>query len=97
MSGLLSEVEEAIFLFVKMRIDEDEWKDLTCPDDILRRMHNDDEEDLKDFIWNKIQSELSWKSILDDIRDLVDQQEQDKEEEENIYASSSSEDEDEDD
>ena len=95
MSGLLSEVEDALLLFVKTRIDEDEWKDLTCPDDILRRMQNDDEEDIKEFIWNKIQSEISWKSILDDIRDLVDEQEQDNEED--IYASSSSEDEDEDD
>ena len=88
MSGILRDVEYAIMEFVKTRIDEEEWKDLTCPNDILRRMHNDDEEEMKDFIWNKIQHELSWKAILDDIQELVDQQELDKEDEENIYNDS---------
>jgi len=96
MSGLLSEVEYAIMQFVKTRIDEDEWKDITCPSDILRRMHTDDEQEIMEFCWNKIQQEISWKSILDDVQELVDQQELNIEEDECIYQSST-EDEDEDD
>lgn len=88
MSGLVQEVEYAILQFVKSRIDERDWKDLTTPNDILRKLQDDDEEEIKEFCWNKIQEELRWSSILDEIHELVVQQEQEENEEEDIYVDS---------
>jgi len=70
MANILREAEAGILEFVKYRVPQGEWEELTSPASVLYRLEGDAEEELKDYIWSLIKQELDWTEILEEIETL---------------------------
>jgi len=68
---VVREIEDAILDFVKRRVAEVEYEDIHCANDILRRMTEDDEAELKDYIFDLMKREISWGRIIEEVEELA--------------------------
>jgi hypothetical protein len=91
MSGILHSTEEAFIMFVANRIAESDWKNMLSPSHILSRMEDDDENEIKDYVWDEVKASINWNSILNEIRtmalNLAETEEEEAEEEEQAEES----------
>ena len=71
MSGLVQYLEEAIFTFVKERIAIHEWKHIHSRYAIEERMEDDDVNELKDYVFDELMSEVDWNVILHQVQQLA--------------------------
>ena len=85
MSNILHSTEEAFIMFVANRIAERDWKNMLSPSHILSRMEDDDENEIKDYVWDEVKASINWNSILNEIRtmavNLAETEEEEAEEE----------------
>ena len=63
MSGILHSTEEAFIMFVANRIAESDWKNMLSPSHILSRMEDDDENEIKDYVWDEVKASINWNSL----------------------------------
>jgi len=68
MNELLADIEDAFVKFVKQRIPDYEWKDLHTRQHILERMEDDDEDEIRRFVWDEIKHRINWSDVIDTIR-----------------------------
>ena len=68
MAGILHSTEEAFIMFIKNRVAEGDWKHLLSPSHILSRMEDDDENEIKDYVWDEVKASINWNSIITEIR-----------------------------
>lgn len=71
MSGILHSTEEAFIMFVANRIAESDWKNMLSPSHILSRMEDDDENEIKDYVWDEVKASINWNSILNEIKTMA--------------------------
>ena len=78
-------------MFVANRIAESDWKNMLSPSHILSRMEDDDENEIKDYVWDEVKASINWNSILNEIRtmalNLAETEEEEAEEEEQAEES----------
>ena len=68
MNALLADIEDAFVKFVKQRIPDYEWKDIHTRQHILERMEDDDEDEIRRFVWDDIKHLINWSDVIDTIR-----------------------------
>ena len=68
MNALLADIEDAFVKFVKQRIPDYEWKDIHTRQHILERMEDDDEDEIRRFVWDDIKHRINWSDVIDTIR-----------------------------
>jgi hypothetical protein len=71
MSFVLRELEDVYINFVKERVAEVEWEDITCANDIFRRMTEDDDAEFREYVFELVKREVSWGRILGEIAELA--------------------------
>lgn len=71
MSNILHSTEEAFIMFVANRIAERDWKNMISPSHILSRMEDDDENEIKDYVWDEVKASINWNSILNEVRTMA--------------------------
>ena len=85
MANILHSTEEAFIMFVANRVAERDWKNMLSPSHILARMEDDDENEIKDYVWDEIKASINWNSILNEVRtmalNLVETEDEEAEEE----------------
>lgn len=80
MNALLADIEDAFVKFVKERIPDNEWKDLHTRQHILERMEDDDEDEIRRFVWDEIKHLIKWSNVIETIQSnlpLEEEEEQD--------------------
>ena len=64
---------------------------MLSPSHILSRMEDDDENEIKDYVWDEVKASINWNSILNEIRtmalNLAETEEEEAEEEEQAEES----------
>lgn len=71
MYSLIEELEEALLLFVKERLNPDEYQYLTSRDAIEMRMTDDDLNELKDHFFAMLLDAVNWNRVCYDIETLI--------------------------
>ena len=71
MSNILHSTEEAFIMFVANRVAERDWKNMLSPSHILARMEDDDENEIKDYVWDEVKASINWNSILNEVRTMA--------------------------
>jgi hypothetical protein len=79
MNGLLADIEDAFVKFVKERIPDYEWKDLHTREHILERMEDDDEDEIRRFVWEDIKHLIKWSNVIDTIQSNLPVEEEEEE------------------
>jgi len=90
MSGILEELEEALVEFVKYRVPQGEWEQITNSASVLNRLDDDSEEELKNHFWNQLIASVRWSSVVSGVQDLLEYREPQFEEEEEDAKSTTS-------
>jgi|FreactTroBogLake_1042271.scaffolds.fasta_scaffold19979_2 hypothetical protein len=94
MSGILADLEDALVEFVKNRVPQGEWEQITNSASVLNRLDDDSEEELKEHFWNELIGSVRWSSVVAGVLELIERQnplpEEEEEEEEEDDASSTS-------
>jgi hypothetical protein len=90
MSGILEELEEALVEFVKYRVPQGEWEQITNSASVLNRLDDDSEEELKNHFWNQLIASVRWSSVVAGVQDLLEYREPQFEEEEEDAKSTTS-------
>jgi hypothetical protein len=65
-----------LFEYVRNRLSEEQIKRIYSASDILSTMEDDDEEEIKEEIWNIVKYSLHWRSLIDMIRTLIEEEEE---------------------
>lgn len=86
MANILHSTEEAFIMFVANRIAERDWKNMISPSHILARMEDDDENEIKDYVWDEVKASINWNSILNEVRTMALNLVETEEEEEELEA-----------
>jgi hypothetical protein len=71
-----STIADVLFEYVRNRLSEEEIKHIYSANDILKTMEDDDEEEIKEEIWNIVKHSLHWKTLIDMIRTLIEEEEE---------------------
>lgn len=74
-----NDIADVLYQYVTNRLSEDQIKEIYFANDILSTIEDDDEEEIKDEIWNIVKHSLHWKSLIDMIRLLVTEEESEEE------------------
>jgi hypothetical protein len=69
MNELLADIEDAFVKFVRERIPDYEWKDLRTREHVLARMEDDDEDEIRRFVWDDIKHRIKWSNVIDAIHE----------------------------
>ena len=72
MSYILSELEDSLVDFVRMRIPENKWKLITTSQALLGELDEESEDELRSHFWNQLLSNVSWSRVVQDVRILVE-------------------------
>jgi tetrahydromethanopterin S-methyltransferase subunit A len=80
-----STIADVLYQYTCNRLSEEQIKRIYSASDILNTIEDDDEEEIKEEIWNIVKYSLHWKSLIDMIRMTI----QDEEEEEESTEESS--------
>jgi hypothetical protein len=71
-----STIADVLFEYVRNRLSEEQIKRIYSASDILSTMEDDDEEEIKEEIWNIVKYSLHWRSLIDMIRTLIEEEEE---------------------
>jgi len=63
----MGDFEEIILAFIEAKIPKSKWKSLISRYDILQKIEDDDEQEIKDELWNLLLQRINWASVLNDI------------------------------
>ncbi len=74
-----NDIADVLYQYASNRLSEDQIKEIYSANDILSTIEDDDEEEIKDEIWNIVKHSLHWKSLIDMIRLLVTEEETEEE------------------
>ena len=75
----MGDYEEIMLKFVEERIPKDKWKALASRYAILEKIEDEDEEEIKEALWDLLLQKINWISVLTEIQMKV--QNEDSEEE----------------
>jgi hypothetical protein len=99
MAQLISELEERLVEYVKLRIPEGEWETLSTSGAVLSRLDEEGEDELRHYFWNELIALVKWSNVLWDIQRMSenvmkvesddDEDEDDEEEEEDSQSTKS--------
>lgn len=76
-----SSIADVLYEYAQSRLTEEQIKRIYSASDLLRTIADDDEEEIKEEIWNIVKYSLHWKSLIDMIRMTVEEDEEEEEEE----------------
>jgi len=78
----MGDFEEIILAFIEAKIPKSKWKSLISRYDILQKIEDDDEQEIKDELWNLLLQRINWASVLNDIMVQAQDIEESEDEEE---------------
>jgi len=76
-----STIADVLYDYAKARLTEEQIKRIYSANDLLRTIEDDDEEEIKEEIWNIVKHSLHWTSLIEMIRTLIEEDEEEEEEE----------------
>jgi hypothetical protein len=76
-----STIADVLYDYAMNRLTEEQIKRIYSANDILRTIEDDDEEEIKEEIWNIVKHSLHWKSLIEMIRTTIEEDEEEEEEE----------------
>ena len=90
MSAILNDLEDALIEFVKYRVPQGEWEQITNSASVLNRLDEDSEDELRNHFWNELIGSVRWSSVIAGVQELLenapDEAEEIEEEEEEEEA-----------
>ena len=98
MSAILNDLEDALIEFVKYRVSQGEWEQITNSASVLNRLDEDSEDELRNHFWNELIGSVRWSSVIAGVQELLENADtqpdeaeemiEDEEEEEENYPDS---------
>jgi len=76
-----STIADVLYDYAQTRLSQEQLKRIYSPNDLLPTIADDDEEEIKEEIWNIVKNSLHWRSLIDMIRTLVEEEEEESTEE----------------
>jgi len=76
-----STIADVLYDYAMNRLTEEQIKRIYSANDILQTIEDDDEEEIKEEIWNIVKHSLHWKSLIEMIRTTIEEDEEEEEEE----------------
>lgn len=83
----MDDFEDIILAFVEAKIPKSKWSSIVSRYDILQKIEDDDEEEIKDRLWQLLLNRINWASVLNeimlqaqDIEESEDEEDSDSEE-----------------
>ena len=89
----MGDFEEIILAFVEAKIPKSKWGSIITRYDILQKIEDDDEEEIKDRLYDLLLSRINWVAVLTEIMNEA-QNNREEEEEEDAEDNEDSEEED---
>jgi hypothetical protein len=78
----MGDFEDIILAFVEAKIPKSKWSSLISRYDILQKIEDDDEEEIKDRLWQLLLNRINWASVLNEIMVQAQDLEESEDEEE---------------
>jgi len=75
-----STIADVLYDYATNRLTEEQIKRIYSAGDLLRTIEDDDEEEIKEEIWNIVKHSLHWKSLIEMIRMTIEDEEEEEEE-----------------
>ena len=98
MSAILNDLEDALIEFVKYRVPQGEWEQITNSASVLNRLDEESEDELRNHFWNELIGSVRWSSVIAGVQELLENADtqpdeaeemiEDEEEEEENYPDS---------
>ena len=72
MSVIVEDLQDALVDFVKYRVPQGDWEQITNSASVLNRLDEDSEEELKNYFWNELIGSVRWSSVVAGVQDLLE-------------------------
>jgi tetrahydromethanopterin S-methyltransferase subunit A len=77
-----STIADVLYDYAQTRLSQEQIKRIYSAGDLLGTIEDDDEEEIKEEIWNIVKHSLHWKSLIEMIRMTIEEEDEEEEEEE---------------
>ena len=88
----MGDFEDIMLKFVEERIPKDQWRNLISRYAILEKIEDEDEDEMKEALWDLLLQRINWVAVLTEILTRVQNEEDDEEEEDDDAEDSEEED-----
>jgi hypothetical protein len=72
-------IADVLYDYAQNRLSQEQIKRIYSAGDLLRTIEDDDEEEIKDEIWQIVKHSLHWKSLIDMIRMTIEEEDEEEE------------------
>ena len=72
MSAILNDLEDALIEFVKYRVSQGEWEQITNSASVLNRLDEESEDELRNHFWNELIGSVRWSSVIAGVQELLE-------------------------
>ena len=72
MSAILNDLEDALIEFVKYRVPQGEWEQITNSASVLNRLDEESEDELRNHFWNELIGSVRWSSVIAGVQELLE-------------------------
>lgn len=72
MSTILNNLEDALIEFVKYRVPQGEWEQITNSASVLNRLDEESEDELRNHFWNELIGSVRWSSVIAGVQELLE-------------------------
>ena len=76
----MGDLEDIMLKFVEERIPKDKWRNLISRYAILEKIEDEDEDEIKNALWDLMLQKINWVAVLTEILNKVQNEEDDEEE-----------------
>ena len=63
----MGDFEDIILAFIEAKVPRSKWRSLVSRYDILQKIEDDDEEEIKDRLWQLLLNRINWASVLNEV------------------------------
>ena len=79
-----SSIADILYDYARTRLEQEQIRNIFNRQDFLQTVEDDDEEEIKEEIWNLVKHSLHWASLINMIRLLLDEEEEEDEDQNSV-------------